>query len=174
MEGDRRRRKIMEILQQENRPISGTEFAGMLGVSRQVIVQDIALLRASYQNILSTNKGYLLFENDRTGYCRKTVKVKHKNEDIRPELNLIVDAGARVVDVSIEHDIYGKIMAELIVNNRADVQAFVKKVEENATKPLTMLTEGVHFHTIEAPREDILEEVERQLKEAGFLMENDA
>ena len=171
MEGDSRRKKIMEILQQGNRPISGTEFAGMMGVSRQVIVQDIALLRASYKNILSTNKGYLLFKDgSRPGYYRKTVKVKHTNEEIGQELNLIVDAGARVLDVAIEHDIYGKITAELIVGNRADVQDFVKKVEDHETKPLTVLTEGIHFHTIEAPEEDILEEVERQLGKAGFLL----
>lgn len=171
MEGDCRRENIMEILSQRSQPISGTELAGMMGVSRQVIVQDIALLRASNKNILSTNKGYLLYvDTSKPKYYRRTVKVKHKNEEIREELNLIVDAGARVLDVVVEHDIYGQIMVDLILNNRVDVQAFVRKVEGNKTKPLNELTKGVHFHTIEAEREDILDEVERQLKEAGFLL----
>lgn len=173
MEGDIRRKKIMEILNKESRPISGTELAGMMGVSRQVIVQDIALLRASYKNILSTNKGYILFEEEaKPKYCRRTVKVKHKNEEIMKELNLIVDSGARVLDVVVEHDIYGQIMVDLIINNRLDVEAFVKKVDENKTKPLNELTEGVHFHTIEAGNEKILDEAEKRLKEAGFLLED--
>ncbi|MBO5209407.1 MAG: transcription repressor NadR [Lachnospiraceae bacterium] len=171
MEGDTRRKKIMEILQQERQPISGTELAQMMGVSRQIIVQDIALLRASCKNILSTNKGYLLYEDvSKPKSYRRTVKVKHKNEEISQELNLIVDAGARVLDVVVEHDIYGQIMVDLILNNRSDVQSFVRKVEGNKTKPLNELTEGVHFHTIEAEREEILDEVEKQLKEAGFLL----
>ena len=173
MEGDTRRKKVLEILSRENRPRSGTELAGMMGVSRQVIVQDIALLRASYKNILSTNKGYILFEEEKKPkFCRRSVKVKHKNEEIMEELNMIVDCGARVLDVVVEHDIYGQITVDLIINNRADVEAFVQKVEENKTRPLNELTEGIHFHTIEAESEEILNKVMRRLKEAGFLLEN--
>ena len=173
MEGDIRRKKILEILGEGQNPISGTELAGMMGVSRQVIVQDIALLRASYKNILSTNKGYILFEENRKPkYCRRTVKVKHKNEEIMEELDLIVDAGARVLDVVVEHDIYGQIMVDLIINNHSDVEAFVRKVEENKTRPLNELTEGVHFHTIEAENEMILDKAWKSLKDAGFLLED--
>lgn len=171
MEGDTRRKKIMEILQQKSQPVSGTELAGMMGVSRQIIVQDIALLRTSYKNILSTNKGYLLYESvSKTQNYRRSVKVKHRNDEIRQELNMIVDAGARVLDVVVEHNIYGQIMVDLIINNRTDADAFVRQVEENKTKPLNELTDGVHFHTIEAEREEILDEVEKRLKEAGFLL----
>lgn len=173
MEGDIRRKKILEILSRENCPISGTELAGMMGVSRQVIVQDIALLRASYKNILSTNKGYILFEEEKKPKLyRRSVKVKHKNEEITEELNMIVDCGARVLDVVVEHDIYGQITVDLIINNRADVEAFVQKVEENKTRPLNELTEGIHFHTIEAESEEVLNKVMRRLKDAGFLLEN--
>lgn len=173
MEGDTRRKKILETLSREKGPISGTELAGMMGVSRQVIVQDIALLRASYKNILSTNKGYILFEEEKKPeLCRRSVKVKHKNEEIMEELNMIVDCGARVLDVVVEHDIYGQITVDLIINNRADAEAFVQKVEENKTRPLNELTEGIHFHTIEAENEEILNKVMRRLKDAGFLLEN--
>lgn len=173
MEGDTRRKKILETLSRENRPISGTELAGMMGVSRQVIVQDIALLRASYKNILSTNKGYILFEEEKKPeFYRRSVKVKHKNEEIMGELNMIVDCGARVLDVVVEHDIYGQITVDLIINNRADVETFVQKVEENRTRPLNELTEGIHFHTIEAESEEILNKVVGRLKDAGFLLEN--
>ena len=173
MEGDTRRKKILEVLSEGQSPISGTELAGMMGVSRQVIVQDIALLRASNKNILSTNKGYILFEENRKPeYCRRTVKVRHENGEIMKELNMIVDSGARVLDVVVEHDIYGQIMVDLIINNRADVENFVRKVEENKTRPLNELTEGIHFHTIEAENDKILEKAEKSLREAGFLMED--
>ena len=170
MEGDCRRENIMEILSQRSQPISGTELAGMMGVSRQVIVQDIALLRASNKNILSTDKGYLLYvDTSKPKYYRRTVKVKHKNEEIREELNLIVDAGARVLDVVVEHDIYGQIMVDLILCNRLDVDEFVERIENSKSRPLKVLTEGEHWHTIEADSEKVLDKIGEKLKEGGFL-----
>ena len=46
-EGEERREHIIQLLTQTKKPISGTELARQMKVSRQVIVQDIALLRAS-------------------------------------------------------------------------------------------------------------------------------
>lgn len=171
MEGNVRRKKIIEILRQESQPISGSELAGRVGVSRQVIVQDIALLRTSYENIFSTNRGYLLYEKDRKPECaRRVVKVKHQKEDIVRELDIVVDAGGQVINVIVEHEIYGPLTGELMIRNRADVRNFMRRVEEHHTKPLTDLTEGVHFHTIEAEKEETLDEIVRQWKEEGFLM----
>ena len=100
MEGDERRKKILGILHEESAPVSGTGLARMLGVSRQVIVQDIALLRATDKNILSTNKGYLLFDAGQgMGRKRRAFKVKHQDEEILDELNTIVDFGGKVRDV---------------------------------------------------------------------------
>lgn len=172
MEGDVRRKKLIEILQQESQPVSGSEIAKRVGVSRQVIVQDIALLRTSYQNIISTNRGYLLYNRDNERKCaRRVVKVKHQKEDILQELDIVVDTGGQVINVIVEHEIYGPLTGELMIRNRADVRNFVRKVEEHQTKPLTDLTGGVHFHTIEAENEETLDEIVRQWKEAGFLME---
>lgn len=171
MEGDARRNKILDILHEETTPVSGTELAGKLGVSRQVIVQDIALLRATDKNILSTNKGYILFvgkENE--ARKKRTYKVKHKDQEILDELNTIVDFGGRIVDVVVEHDIYGQIAADLIINSRADAEAFVKKVEKYKTKPLNNLTDGVHFHTVEADTEAILERIGNELDKKGYLI----
>lgn len=172
MEGEARRTKIMEILQKERVPVSGTELAKRTGVSRQVIVTDIALLRASYRNILSTNRGYLLYEPvpERKLYSR-VVKVKHGKEDIVRELDCIVDAGGRVRDVIVEHEIYGRIVGELVIHSRADVRKFMRRVETYGTRPLTDLTEGIHFHTIEAEQEETLEAVVRALAGEGFLLE---
>lgn len=174
MDGEARREKIMEILRREKTPVSGTELAGRMGVSRQVIVQDIALLRASYKDILSTNRGYLLYvEPERQKMYRRVVKVIHRKEDIVRELDCIVDAGGRVLDVIVEHEIYGQLVGELIIHNRADVRKFIHKVEEYRTKPLTDLTEGVHFHTIEADQEETLEAVVKALDKEGFLFKEE-
>lgn len=171
LEGDARRKMILEILHSEQQPVSGTELAGRLGVSRQVIVQDIALLRATDKNILSTNKGYILFvEKQEIGRKRRTYKVKHKDEAILDELNTIVDNGGKIRDVVVEHEIYGQIAADLIINSRADAEAFVKKVEEYRTSPLCSLTGGVHFHTVEADTEEILDRIENELYKKSYLM----
>lgn len=171
MTGDSRRKEIMEILKREKKPVSGAGLARRMGVSRQVIVQDIALLRTAYDNIISTNRGYLLYEEPASQpWYTKVVKVKHDKEDIQQELNCIVDAGGWVVNVIVEHEIYGRLTGDLVIHNRADVREFMRRVEEHQTRPLTDLTEGVHFHTIEAEREETLNAVERALEEAGFLM----
>lgn len=171
MEGEKRREKIMETLRQERTPVPGTELAARMGVSRQVIVQDIALLRASYQNIISTNRGYLLYvEPPAQRMCRRIVRVRHRREDIVRELDCIVDNGAKVLNVIVEHKIYGQLVGDLLIRSRADVRRFMQRVEEYGTRPLTDLTEGVHFHTIEAEQEETLDAVEQALEEEGFLL----
>lgn len=170
MDGEERRQELLEILAKASEPVSGTELSGQLGVSRQVIVQDIALLRAVDKNILSTNKGYVLYHEQKVKQTKRTYKVYHTDEQIRDELNTIVDEGGHVLDVVVEHDIYGQITVDLIINNRADVNAFVTKLEQSHTKSLNKLTDGVHFHTVEADSEDILERIENALKEKGYLL----
>lgn len=171
MEGDERRKRIIEILHGKKAPVSGTELAAVLGVSRQVIVQDIALLRATDRNILSTNKGYIFFDGWKDGNRKKrTYKVKHKDEEILDELYAIVDMGGEIRDVVVEHGIYGQISADLIINCRADAEAFVKKVEEYKTKPLNNLTHGVHFHTVEADSEETLDRIGEELDRKGYLI----
>ena len=170
VDGEARRKQLLEILARAKEPVSGTELAGQLKVSRQVIVQDIALLRAVDKNILSTNKGYVLYHVDEARLARRTIKVYHTDEQIQDELYTIVDEGGHVLDVVVEHDIYGQITVDLIVNNRADVNTFITKVRENHTKPLNELTDGVHFHTVEAENEEILDRIEAALDKKGYLL----
>ncbi len=170
-EGDIRRERILEILHGETQPVSGTELAGRLGVSRQVIVQDIALLRATDKNILSTNKGYILFAGKQdNGKKRRTYKVRHMDREIMDELCTVVDFGGKILDVVVEHDIYGQIAADLIINSRADAETFVRKVEQYKTNPLCRLTDGIHFHTVEAEDERILDCIGEELKKKGYLL----
>lgn len=171
MDGEQRREEILQILQCIKQPISGTELAKRLGVSRQVIVQDVALLRAVNKNILSTNKGYVLFsDTQETGKWKKSIKVKHSESEILDELFTIVDCGGRILDVVVEHPIYGQIMVDLIINSRADAEKFVSQVKENRTKPLNDLTKGIHYHTIVADSEDALDLIEQQLLKKGYLI----
>lgn len=170
MEGEQRRERLIEILTRNwQEPISGTELAKQLGVSRQVIVQDIALLRAVNKNILSTTKGYLLYYQDKQKVNR-CFMVKHATNEIEDELCTIVDLGGKILDVIVMHDIYGEIRTDLIIGSRKDVYDFVKKVEERKMVPLKDLTDGAHLHTVEADNELILDKIEASLLEKGYLI----
>lgn len=170
MESEDRRKQILEILSSRTNPVSGTDLAEMLNVSRQVIVQDIALLRAVNKSILSTNKGYLIYSIEPRMH-RRTFCVKHSDLQIKEELETIVDNCGRVLDVVIDHEIYGQITVDLIINSRRDIREFVIKLEDNSTKPLNYLTNGIHFHTVEADTEEDLDVIEAELKKKGYLIE---
>lgn len=170
MEGEKRREQLIALLQQAKAPISGTELAKQLGVSRQVIVQDIALLRVVNKNILSTNKGYVLYVPEpENGRVKRSFAVSHTKEQIQDELYTIVDYGGKVLDVVVEHDIYGQIMVDLILCNRLDVDDFVERVLHSKSQPLKVLTDGDHWHTVEADSEKVLDKIEEKLREKGYL-----
>lgn len=169
-EGTRRREMLLSLIKNADGAISGTALSKALGVSRQVIVQDVALLRAADREIISTPRGYVLFEQKKTVYTRR-FKVKHSAEELENELNLIVDQGAEVLDVVIEHPIYGEIHGNLGINSRRDVQNFLLRVKEQKGIPLLEMSNGLHYHTVSASQEEVLTEVELQLKHAGYLCE---
>lgn len=172
METENRRQQILNLLENQHKPVSGTVLSRLFGVSRQVIVQDIALLRAENKNILSTNKGYVLFKQvDSNESMRRVVCVKHNLAQMEEELNCIVDNGGHVIDVSVEHDLYGQISADLIIHNRADVEEFVEKMKDSNSKPLNVLTDELHYHTIGATSAEILDRIEKKLAEKGILIE---
>lgn len=169
MEGNKRREQLVKILNESVEPVSGGELSRLLGVSRQVIVQDIALLRASDINIFSTTKGYLIYHTDKSR-VKRIFRVKHTTEQIEDELCTIVDNGGKILDVQIKHEIYGDIGTELIIRNRQDVYDFVNKVKEKKIVPLKELTDGVHQHTIEADTDAALDRIERVLIDKGYLI----
>lgn len=170
MEGETRRLHIIQMLAGSDRPVSGTEMAKCFGVSRQVIVQDIALLRAINKNILSTNKGYVLYDPE-AGRCKakRSFFVCHTQEQIAEELYTVVDHGGTVLDVVVEHEVYGQITVDLLLKKRVDVDEFVKKLNSNQAKPLNMLTGGNHIHTVEAEDEATLDAIAEALAKKGFL-----
>ena len=171
MSGEERREQILNRLQAGRSPISGTELAREFEVSRQVIVQDIALLRAFHKNILATNKGYLYFCEEEEGRkFKRTMKVKHKDGDILDEFYTIVDWGGKVLDVVVEHEIYGQITVDLLIGSRQDAVHFVDKCQNSTNKVLNVLTDGIHYHTVEAASNEILEHIEQKLLEKGYLI----
>ncbi len=168
MEGSIRRKQILEMLNGSPEPISGSELSKHLGVSRQVIVQDIALLRAVDKNILSTTKGYILYQQkgEKVNRC---FLVKHTKEQIEDELCTIVDNGGVVLNVIVTHQIYGEITADLLIKTRKDIYDFVKKVEDNNLVPLKDLTGDVHYHTVEADSKETLDQIEEQLQAKNYI-----
>lgn len=171
MTGEERRTKIIEILHSGEEPVSGAELAKQLNVSRQVIVQDIALLRAVNRNIISTTKGYLLYYQE-TQKVNRCFLVRHTDDQIEEELCMIVDHGGTVLDVIVMHEIYGEISTGLVIKNRKDVYDFIEKLRTHKTVPLKELTGDVHLHTVEADSEEILDSIERKLKEKNYLIED--
>ncbi len=170
MEGDLRRKQIIQLLEKASQPVSGGELARTLNVSRQVIVQDIALLRASHRNIVSTNKGYLFFPDQKSlNRCRRTFAVCHDDSTMAQELYIIVDNGGKLLDVVVEHNVYGQIAVDLLLDNRRDVDDFIERITNETAHPLHMLTNGHHYHTVEADSEAILDHIEQKLKQNNFF-----
>ena len=171
MNGEERRRLIIERLQHGNGAISASSFAREFAVTRQIIVADIALLRAMGHSIVADNKGYIL--NTVDDKCIKRIAVKHDKNQVSEELYAIVDNGGRVIDVIVEHPIYGRISVELNLCSRYDVDEFVKKIDTTKANPLSLLTEGVHIHTVTVSGDDVFARIREKLTQLGILIETD-
>ena len=166
MDGASRRQQLLKILSDSRNPVSGGELARELQVSRQVIVQDIALLRAGNEEILSTNRGYLL---QKKGEMIRIFKVHHTDEQIEEEMNSIVDLGGRIVDVFVYHKIYGVIRVPMGIHSRRDVKEYLKTLENGSSTPLKHITSDYHYHTVAAKDEKTLDMIQDELIKLGFL-----
>lgn len=160
-----RRDNILQLLKESKEPVAAKVLAITYGVSRQVIVQDMAVIRASVSGIISTNRGYILQADN---VCSREFKVKHGSDRLEEELNLIVDCGGSVKNVSISHRIYGRITANMNISSRQDVAEFLEKIKDCSSSLLGNATSGYHYHLIEASNEERLNLIEQKLTEAGF------
>lgn len=174
MNPSERRENILELLKQGEAPVSAGSLAKRLKVSRQVIVGDIALLRAANQPITATPRGYVMESADaRPGELVRTVACRHDRTGIARELYAVVDNGCGVLDVIVEHAVYGQISGRLQVFSRFDVDDFVRRLEKSRSLPLCNLTGGVHLHTISCPNEDAYRRVLEKLKQENILFERE-
>jgi transcriptional regulator of NAD metabolism len=166
---DTRRDQIVEIIRAATEPITGGELAARLGVSRQVIVQDMAILRAAGEPILATPRGYLAAPSaSGKAPFREVLAVQHTRDQIEAELTALVDLGIRVVDVVVDHPVYGELRGLLMIESRADVRHFLQRLE--GAEPLMALTRGVHLHTVESSRRGAIEEGRQALSQLGILL----
>ena len=165
--GDKRREKILGALSVAEAPLSGAAIAREEGVSRQVIVQDMALLRTQGWPIHSTNRGYVL-EREATRPSR-LFKCHHTVDQTPEELDCIVDLGGHVRDVLVNHRVYGKLSCELGIASRRDVAHYMELIRSGKSSPLMLITSGYHFHHVTADSEEALDDIERALAEKGFL-----
>lgn len=166
MNGNDRREKILRLLQESSTAVSGKTLAGRFAVSRQVIVQDIALLRANGNDIISTNMGYILMSDKE---CRRVFKMQHSDSQVRDELSLIVDYGGRICDVFVFHRVYGTVRAEMDIKNKLDIERFVDDIATGKSSLLMNITSGYHYHTVAARDEETLDIIQKKLEEKGFL-----
>lgn len=166
MNGETRRSEIIKKLLASNSPVSATALAKEFGVSRQVIVQDIALLRATGNEILSFARGYRMMG---PSAYRRVFKVHHTEEDVEKELNLIVDMGCTVVDVFIYHRTYDTVRANMNIKSRLDIKNFISDLKSGKSSLLSNATSGYHYHTVEAETSEALDAVMTELDKAGFI-----
>lgn len=168
--GRERREYLLNVLKTSKEPIKAASLAKLTGVSRQVIVQDMALLRASEEPVIATPQGYLYYTDTRTKGRQRIIYSHHAPLDTEKELNILVDHGVSVLDVGVEHSVYGRIFRPLKLKSRLDVKKFVAQMAENDAHLLSSLTGGLHLHTIEAATEEILNEACDALSQEGFLV----
>ncbi len=166
MDKHKRHTELIKMLKNSKEAISGEEFSKHFDVSRQVIVKDIASLRHEGEEILSTSRGYVL---DRKQGFRKVVAVKHNSDQIREEIEIILRNGGKVIDVMVEHPVYGEIRGDISIATDEELTKFVALINSSKAKPLLSVSdEGVHLHTIEVQSRIQYEQIEKELKEKGF------
>lgn len=169
MNSKERREAIVKRLMESNAPIKGIELAKEFGITRQIIVKDIAILRAECNDIIATPEGYILSKRNKD-QVRRILALCHKREEIGEELEAIVKYGGIIEDVVVEHPLYGEIKAMLMIRTLHDIQNFVDKFCNAKAEPLSALTGGVHIHTICASSEDAMDKIIKELKLKKFLV----
>lgn len=173
MNGEERRKEIIWLLSKGSETISATTLAKKFSVTRQIIVADIALLRASGHKIVSDYKGYSIEKDRSEDGLKKMIAVKHTQDMVAEEFYAVVDNGGKVLDIIVEHSLYGKISADLNISSRYEANKFVEKLSKTGASPLSMLTEGIHIHTVLVKDEETFERINERLRDLGILIETE-
>lgn len=170
LDAKNRRTVLLTKLKNSSEPLTGTALARDLGVSRQVIVGDVAILRAAGIDIYATPQGYILPQPRPHGAVVAKLACRHGRDKLAEELTIIIDNGATVLDVIVEHPIYGELKANLMLASRRELADFLQKIDQGA-EPLSAITGGVHLHTVEVPSQEVLAKIEAELRAEGILMD---
>lgn len=174
MEAKERRQELLDILNKNEGPVKGIDIAKKLKVSRQVIVQDVAILRAAGKEILATPRGYLVAKEPEQDIITKTIASRHSsNIEIEEELDIILNYGGKILDVVVEHPVYGEIRSQLQISSRHDLNEFLKNLELTNAEPLATLTDGIHIHTIQVKDEETFRKIKKELLEKKYLIIDD-
>lgn len=168
MKAEKRREEILSFIGNAENPIPANVLAERFAVSRQVIVQDVAIIRANGYDVTATNRGYVLNSEIR---ATRVFKCRHSFEEIVDEGVIIIEAGGRVDDIFVHHRVYGRISARLDLINRTHVEELYRSLVSGASKPLMSVTDGYHYHTVSADSEETLDRIETALRAHGFLIE---
>ena len=166
MKAAERRKAIVNLLLSEENAVSGGEMSERFGVSRQIIVQDITVLKGSGYDILSTHNGYIM---KKSPLKERVFKVHHTTEQTENELKLIVGLGGAVVDVFVWHKVYGRMEAKLNIFSELHVKQFIEGVRSGKSSELMNITGGYHYNTVRADSEEILDKIEMALNENHYI-----
>ena len=169
MDAAARRAAILSVLERTDHPVSAAALAREFSVSRQIIVGDVALLRAGGLSIAATPRGYMLPE-EHSGLVR-TLACRHRADQMEDELNAIVDQGCTVIDVIVERPTHGQPPGPLPPPCRSHGGNIVGRCRQSDALPLSNLTEGIHLHTISCPDETAFQRVQTALEQLGVLLE---
>lgn len=161
---------ILQLLNNKQKPITGGMIAEKTGVSRQVIVQDISILKALNHPIMASSQGYF-YVSHQSNMVRHMIAVNHSPAETKKELYLLVDHGVTVENVIVEHPIYGELTASVMVSTRREVDQFLQNVQETNASYLSELTGGVHLHTLEADSMEKIKKACEELKRENILLE---
>ncbi len=170
MKAEERRKGIVNLLLSSEKPVSGGELASSFGVSRQIVVSDISLLKVAGYDILSTHSGYVI---QKSPLAERVFKLYHTTSQTEDELNTIVDEGGTVVDVFVWHKVYGKLTANLNIHTHHHIKQFIEGVRTGKSSELMNITGGYHYHTVRADKKEILDRIFNKLNEKGYIAQGD-
>lgn len=168
MKAHERRAEILSLIGNSQNPVAANFLSEKYSVSRQVIVQDIAILRAQGYGVISTNRGYVLGSGLR---AERVFKCRHTLQELVDESEIIISRGGKVEDITVNHRVYGKISARLELSTLRHAEELYRSLVSGASKPLMSVTDGYHYHTVSGENEQTLDEIECALREKGYLIE---
>lgn len=165
-----RRKEILNLIRNSSGPLSGSSLARIVSVSRQVIVKDIAALKDEGNEIIATNRGYII---NRPPRVKRVFKMVHSDDEVGDELYTILEMGGRVEDVFVWHKTYGRITAEIEIYTKEDADAYIDSLENGRSSPLKNVTSEYHYHTVTAQNEQTLDEIAAEMEKRGFLVRDE-